>query len=219
MIAVPAAAVTAPAAAVKAAAAVTGGLDNIGGHGRRRGGDRCRLSRRGIGHGRWCGGNSDRGSTRRQRWCDVLQSDSPSCYSFAGAVSWTVSRIALQRSHVVTADTTQCFPTSWNLCLPVNSQRRGGRVIRLTTSRSGRHTTWRCHCSEVTCRPGRWSTWPSNAAAIGTAPLDHHQSRVMRSLERVRTRGSRNRDSRCGRVHLPCVHPVKWVVPRTVSRR
>ena len=23
----------------------------------------------------------------------------------------------------------------------------------------------------------------------------------------------------CGRVHLTCVHPVKWVVPRTVSRR
>src|SRR5258708_29930828 len=87
-IAVPAAAVTAPAAAVKAAAAVTGDLHNIGGHGRRRGGDRCRLSRRGIGHGGWCGDNGYRGSTRRQRWCDVLQSDShrvtPSLALFRG---------------------------------------------------------------------------------------------------------------------------------------
>jgi hypothetical protein len=55
--------------------------------------------------------------------------------------------------------------------------------------------------------------------AIGTAPLDHHQSQVMRSLERVRTRGSRNRDSRVWSGSLACVHPVKWVVPRTLSRR
>ena len=37
--------------------------------------------------------------------------------------------------------------------------------------------------------------------------------------ERVCTRGSRNRDSRVWSGSLACVHPVKWVVPRTVSRR
>jgi hypothetical protein len=52
---------------------VTGGLDNIGGRGR--GGDRRRLSRRGIGHSCRCCGNSDRGSTRRQRWRNVFESD------------------------------------------------------------------------------------------------------------------------------------------------
>ena len=109
-IAVPAAAVTAPAAAVKAAA-VTGDLDNIGGHGGRRGGD------------------SYRGSTRRERWCDVLQSDShrvtPSLALFRGPIP----ELRSSEAHFVTADTHPCFPTSWNLCLPVNSQRRGGRVI------------------------------------------------------------------------------------------
>src|SRR3984957_7262200 len=114
----PPAAVTAPAAAVKPAAsavkatasAVTSGLDNIGGHGR--GGDRCRLSRRGIGHGRWCGGNRYRGGTRRQHRCDVVL-DSHGGTPFDDPI-WTLSRIAPQRTDVVTADNHQCLPVSWN---------------------------------------------------------------------------------------------------------
>jgi hypothetical protein len=47
------------------------------------------------------------------------------------------------------------------------------------------------------------------ALAIGTAPLDHHQSRVMRSLERVRTRGSRNRDSRVWSASLDARSPCQ----------
>jgi hypothetical protein len=34
--------------------------------------------------------------------------------------TWTHSRIAPQRTHVVTANTHQCFPTNWNLFLPVS---------------------------------------------------------------------------------------------------
>ena len=70
------AAIAVPAAVIAAAviaAAVTVNQNDMGGRGRRRGGDRYRLSRRGIGHGRRCCGNSDRGSTRRQRWRNVLQ--------------------------------------------------------------------------------------------------------------------------------------------------
>jgi hypothetical protein len=70
------AAVIAAAVVTAAATTVAVNLDDIGGHGRRGSSERCRLSRRGIGHGRWCGGNCYRGSTRRQRWRDVLQSDS-----------------------------------------------------------------------------------------------------------------------------------------------
>jgi hypothetical protein len=69
------AAVIATTAAVTTATAVID-LDNMGGRGRRRGGYHCRLSRSGFGHSRWCGGNSYRGSARRQHWCDVFQSHS-----------------------------------------------------------------------------------------------------------------------------------------------
>jgi hypothetical protein len=67
------AAVIATTAAVTTATAVID-LDNMAGRGRRRGGYHCRLSRSGFGHSRWCGGNSYRGSARRQHWCDVFQS-------------------------------------------------------------------------------------------------------------------------------------------------
>src|SRR5258705_14006015 len=59
-------------AAVIAAAVID--LDKMAGPGCRRGGDHCRLSRRGVGRGNRCGGNSYRGSPRRQQRCDELQS-------------------------------------------------------------------------------------------------------------------------------------------------
>jgi hypothetical protein len=68
-----AAVITAAAAVITAAAAVTG-LDNIGGHGSRGGGDHCRLSRGGVGHGRWRCGDSYRGSPRRHQRRDIAQS-------------------------------------------------------------------------------------------------------------------------------------------------
>src|ERR1700676_5615132 len=94
---------------------MTRGLDDIGGHGCRRSGDRCRLTRRSHGYGRWCGGDSHGGSARRQHWCDVFQSDSHGATPLISPI-WTHSRIALQRTHVVTADTQSMPPTNWRPC-------------------------------------------------------------------------------------------------------
>jgi hypothetical protein len=119
---------------------VTGGLDT--GHGRRRGGDRCRLSRRGIGHGRRCCGNSDRGSTRRQRWRNVLQSDSHGELLRFDSPIWAPSRIAPSRTHVVTADTNQCFTASGNPCPLLAASRAGSQVCSRGSSRAaGSRTT------------------------------------------------------------------------------
>jgi hypothetical protein len=66
--------VTTTTAAVTTTTAAVTGLDNIGGHGSRGGGDHCRLSRGGVGHGRRRCGDSYRGSPRRQQRRDIAQS-------------------------------------------------------------------------------------------------------------------------------------------------
>jgi hypothetical protein len=58
-------AVTTTATAVTTTAAAVAGLDDIGGHGRRGGGDHYRLSGGGVGHGRRRCGDSYRDGPRR----------------------------------------------------------------------------------------------------------------------------------------------------------